>query len=125
MRVSLSPKMQATGCVTSLINIGALVSGIYQGIYETKGIPMDPNVKSAIKYGPLVLTGMIGFAARRIAVNDGTIDQMVDNAPSSLDPDIARVSAGCITRLYPVINVATTAGFEYLGYVIGQSISKL
>jgi hypothetical protein len=125
MRVSLSPKMQAAGCVSSLVNIGALVSGIYQGIYEAKGIPMDPNTKMAIKYGPLVLSGILGLTAGRIATNDGTLEQMVDNAPTNLDPATARGCAGCMPKLYPVMSVGMTIGFEYLGYVIGQSISKV
>lgn len=126
MNISMSPKMQLTGCVNSLVNIGALVSGIYQGMNESKGVPIDPNLKMAIRYGPLVLSGILGVAAGRVAVKDGTLDQVVANAPYDMDVNTAKGCAkGCMTRMYPIIAVATTAGFEWLGYVIGHGLSKV
>lgn|GEM_PF-2965629 len=77
--------MQGIGCASSLLNLGALVGGIYQGMAEAKGTPMDPTTKALIRYGPIVINGALGMAASQVIGNDGTLDSMMDDAPFEID----------------------------------------
>lgn len=122
----IPPQMQALGCVASLVNLGAFVSGVYQGLAESKGVPLDPGLKNIIRYGPVALNGLLGVVGASIISRDEeTLDELVSKAPPTMDYDqIEGCTKGCLTVGYPVFAAGMTAGLEYVGYVIGSSIGS-
>lgn len=122
----IPPQMQAIGCVNSLFTLGAIVSGIYQGIADAKNIPIDPNLKLMIRYGPIAVNGLLGIPAGNIMLNDReTLDEMIDRAPAGLDREQAEQAArGCTPIGYPIVAAGVTAAFEYGGYLLGGFIGS-
>jgi len=135
MKMNLSPQMQKLTGATGLVYIGALVSGIYQGVYESKGIPVDPSTTALIRYGPLVVSGILGIKMSRIAKEDGSLDDVVEDAVkktpftnSMNNNEIEQAKSnlkGCAPVLYPMAAITVVAGFEFVGYIIGRNIGRI
>ena len=119
--MNISPQMQGIGCVSSLLNLGALVSGIYQGMTDARGMPIDPTTKTLIRYGPIAIGGALGMAAAQIVGKDGSLDELMADAPVEIEKGCMQ---GCAVVAYPILSAAVTAGFEYLGYAIGHTLGK-
>ena len=113
--------MQGIGCASSLLNLGALVGGIYRGMAEAKGMPMDPTTNALIRYGPMAISGALGITASQVVGNDGTLDSMIEDAPFEVDKGCYQ---GCAIIAYPILGATVTAGFEYFGYLIGHTLGK-
>ena len=116
--------MQAIGCVTSLVSLGAFASGIYQGISNSKGIEIEPNTLILIRYGPIALNGLLGIpAAHAFSSDKENLEEMVNGAPPNLDQQEAegcsKSYAGCT---FPFIGVVATSLIEYAGYLVGGAI---
>ena len=121
MRVS--PQLQGISFVTSLMSLGGFVSGVYQGLSEAKGSPIDPGFRSVIRYGPIVLNGLLGFPAAIIYSSDpSTIDDLVSMMPVAEREKAEGCIKGCISISYPVLGATFTAGLEYVGYLIGKAV---
>jgi hypothetical protein len=113
-----------------LLNLGAFASGIYQGIYASKGTLIDPTLQATIRYAPLVISGALGITRHVVAHSKGqlaNIDDPLERKILSMLPFGAGFdSAEAIAFVgRPIIYVSITAGCEYLGYVVGTSMAKL
>ncbi|MFH1173999.1 MAG: hypothetical protein V1725_02630 [archaeon] len=118
-----TPQMMSLGCVTSLVSLGALVSGIYQGIADAKGVPIDPSFRTMIKYGPIALNGILGIPMGVANANvPENIDEIVQSNPYVDREQAEGCAKGCSPIITPIIGAGITTGVEYLGYLIGQGI---
>lgn len=135
MKTNESPQMRKVGCLIGTVYIGAFISGIYQGVYESKGIIIDPNTKTLIKYGPIVLGGLLGLRMSSVAKNDGSIEDLLNEATekssvtkpmNNYKKEIVKNNMrGYVPALYPFVTTATTAGIEAAGYLIGRQIGNI
>ncbi len=122
----ISPKMQALGCFSSLLSIGAFVSGAYQGLSEAKGIQIDPGLKEFIRYGPIALNALLSFPIMDSVLDEPeNLDEMVSKAPIYVGREQAeQVAKGCSSVLFPIISAATTGAFELAGYYLGKAVGS-
>ncbi len=124
----MSPQIHAMGCVTSLVSLSSFVSGVYQGLLETKGESIDPTYLSIIRYGPITLNGLLGIPIAAITTNDReTLDSMMQGFPSGAGMHLEQAEGctkGCMSLAFPILGAGFTAGLQYLGYVIGKSVGN-
>ena len=123
MNVHFNPAMRALGYVSGIINIGSLASGVYQGLAEARDVAIHPDTLSVIKWGPIIVSGILGIPMSRVIWSHENLEEMGRSLPSGMDEsNAASCTRGCSSILTPVLGMTFTYGFQYLGYIIGKAI---
>ena len=123
----LTGPMQAMGCLTSLVTLGGFVGGIYHGIADSKGIGMGNGLETMVKWAPATINGLFGLSLGPMTAeaNSEEMAYKIKAQNPYIDMESARnFSKAGLTLSGPVAGFGMTAGFCYLGYIIGNSIGN-
>ena len=119
----INPATQAIGCISAIVNLGSLISGIYQGLAEARGTHIDPDTLKLIRWGPITLSGVLGIPAAMTMGDRRSIDDMAENMPEGMDrTQLEGCIKGCGPVGFPILGAAINIGFQYVGYLVGKAI---
>jgi hypothetical protein len=107
-----------SGCATSLIGLGSLIAGLYHGLADAKGTPVDPKLENMLLYGPSIVGGItFSIFAKELYENNEMLQAQISQMPYE-----QRNSAiGCSAVMGGVVGCAAANG---VGYIIGNFLGK-
>jgi hypothetical protein len=113
-------KPSAISCVGGLTSLGGIIAGIYHGIHDAKGIPIDPNLENALSYAPAVIGAYIGIGTTSKLLADPRIRAQMPQVPA----EVEGCQKGCNGLTGIIGGGAITGAMTYVGYLIGGAIGK-
>lgn len=112
------PTPGPAGCVNALVGLGSFITGIYHGVRDAKGLPIEPSLDNMLMYGPSIVGAVVGTY-----VADEMKDHPMMREKLSEIPPEAR---GCAVKGQGIIGgaimmaVANGAGYVVGRYIIGN-----
>jgi hypothetical protein len=107
------------GCAMALVGLGSFVAGIYHGLSDAKGTPMDSHLEQALLYGPSIVGGMTGLIfARQVYEESPQMQDAIANMP----PEQRGCALGCGSLAGGAISAGLANG---AGYFIGNWLGKI
>ncbi len=114
-----SQQQQAkVGCGVLSVGLGSLIAGLYHGLADAKGTPVDPKLENMLLYGPSIVGGIAGamFANQMYEVNP-----MLQEKLKEVPYEQRGTALGCSSIVSGVVGCAAANG---AGYLIGNWLGK-
>jgi hypothetical protein len=97
-------------CLLGMIGMGSFVAGLYHGLSDAKGVPMNPGLEDTLMYLPSVVGGFAGTSLPARLKN--FLPQPSQQAPEGCNGCMGFVSGALVTGAWNV------AGYG-LGRILG------
>jgi hypothetical protein len=125
MKYTTNSKTAGIGCACSLITVGGLIGGIYHGFADSKGVNLDANVEHILNYGPMLISGLLGFVGgSSIVENKENLEEIIQNAPIEIREEVREHSKGCFPLTSAVVYPIMVGSVTYGGYMFGSWLGK-
>ena len=107
-----------SGCATSLVGLGSLVAGLYHGLADAKGTPIDPHLENMLLYGPSIVGGItFSIFAKELYENNDMLQAQLSQMPY----EQRGPAMGCGAIVGGVVGCGVANG---VGYFIGNWLGK-
>ena len=94
-------------CLLGLIGMGSFVAGIYHGVSDAKGVPMNPGLENTLTYLP---SAVGGFASTSLPAR----------LKNFLPPTSQQLPEGCGGCIGFASGALVTGAWNVAGYALGR-----
>lgn len=127
-----TPTRAAVGCLNLISILGGLGAGVTLGYRHANGIAMASDFENALKYGPSLISGVLGYiSAKEIMADSDAIEELatmgLEKIPSEAREGMYKARKGCIgcsPVSAPVMSAGLTALATWAGYYLGRNLSQ-
>jgi hypothetical protein len=124
----MTPARAALGCGNAIAILSGFGVGMYLGLRSSQGVTVDPFLDKVLSFGPMTLSGLIGFVGGNdIAHDERALDEVVPmpyNVPSMFREEARDQMKGCMQGCGPIMGAGISTIITGLGTAVGYYIGR-